>query len=198
MITSTLDKEIKKDMRAKSAKPLLWIGMASIVMFFGGLTSAVIVKHGEGDWQGFELPLPFWISTVIIILSSIAFNLALSAAKKDQQANIKKAIGATLLLGVAFMITQFMGWGTLKDQGIYLTGKTQQASGSYFLVLTWAHFAHLIGGIISLIVVFVNSSKDKYNSKNLLGLQLSATYWHFLGGLWIYLFIFLNFINQNF
>ena len=198
MITNTLDKEIKREMRERSAKPLLWIGMASIVMFFGGLTSAVIVKHGEGGWQGFELPLAFWVSTAIIIVSSITFNWALSSAKKDQQTMLKNGVALTLVLGIGFVISQFMGWGVLKDQGIYFTGKTQQASGSYFLVLTWAHFAHLIGGIISLIVVLVNSSRGKYNSKNLLGLQLSATYWHFLGGLWIYLFLFLNFINQNF
>lgn len=191
------DNLTKAEIRKRTAKPLLWIGMGSIVMFFGGLTSAVIVKWGEGGWMGFDFPMPFWISTAVIVLSSFTFQYAISLTKQDKLQQMKTPMLLTLGLGVVFMITQLMGWRALVDQQIYFTGSEHAAAASFFYVLTWAHFAHAVGGIISLIVVTVKSFKSSYNSKNLLGLQLSVTYWHFLGGLWIYLFIFLSFINQN-
>jgi cytochrome c oxidase subunit 3 len=199
MTTMTLNNKelIKKDIRQRTARPLLWIGMGSIVMFFGGLTSAVIVSSGGGGWQGFEFPFPFWVSTVVILLSSATFQWAISLTKKDRLPQMKTPMVITLALGILFMISQLMGWRVLVDQGIYFTGSDYSAAASFFYVLTWAHFAHAIGGIISLIVVTAKSFKNSYNSKNLLGLQLSVTYWHFLGGLWIYLLIFLSYINQN-
>ena len=190
--------DYKKMVRQKTAKPLMWIGMASIVMFFGGLTSAVIVEYGKGTWAGFELPIEFWLSTAVIVLSSVAFVWSINQAKKDRLPQLKAGLSATLFLGLGFMVLQLLGWANLTAQGLFFTGPGHETSSSYFFVLTWAHFAHAIGGIVSLIWILVKANRNKYDSKNLLGLQVSATYWHFLGGLWIYLFVFLNYINQNF
>ena len=188
MVLDNTTEERKRNIRNRTAKPL----------FFGGLTSAVIVQQGGGGWFNFELPVPFLISTIVIALSSVSYIMAISLAKQNKIAALKIFIGLTLLLGITFMVTQFLGWRSLMGQGLYFTGPGHHTSASYFYVLTWAHLAHTIGGIISLGVVFVKSLREIYNSKNLLGLQLSATYWHFLGALWVYLFLFLNYINQNF
>lgn len=179
--------------KQKSRKPLLWIAQVSIVMLFASLTSAVVVKKNDADWLQFEIPMQFFWSTMLIILSSLSFVWASVAVRKNQLNNVKAAIGLTLLLGLAFAWLQFQGWDALVDQGVYFTGPKSSAAGSFFYVLTLAHLFHLIGGIISLIVVFFKSVFEKYNSKNFLGLQLSSIYWHFLDALWIYLFIFLKY-----
>lgn len=187
--------EEKKEIRKKVAKPLLWIAIVSMIMMFAGLTSAAYVRKEKGDWLKFDMPVLFYVSTALIIISSITMNWAVSSAKKDRQENIKTALLLTLLLGMGFVLSQWMAWGNLVDQKVYFAGKSSNAAGSFLYVLTALHLLHLAGGIISLAVTLWQASMEKYNSGNLLGLQLCATYWHFLDILWVYLFLFLLFIH---
>jgi len=166
----------KEEIRRKTSKPLLWIGIVSIIMFFGGLTSAVIVSQGGGEFLRIDMPFAFTISTLVIILSSIAFHFALISIKKENYVVAKASIIATLLLGLLFVATQYMGWVNLYENGVYAVGTQSTQESSFIYLLTALHIAHLLGGLVSL------------------GMQVSITYWHFLGGLWIYLFFFLKFI----
>jgi cytochrome c oxidase subunit 3 len=185
--------EEKKITREKVAKPLLYISMVGMLMIFASLTSAYIVRQKKGDWLSFELPQMFYISTAIIIISSVSMNWVLSAAKKNDFKNVKLAALITLILGLAFVYTQFQAWGALVDQKVFFAGKYSNASGSFLYVLTGLHLAHLFGGIIAIFVVWIKSTQQKYNSENLLGIRLCAIFWHFLDLLWIYLFVFLLF-----
>jgi cytochrome c oxidase subunit 3 len=187
--------EEKNAIREKVARPLLWIGMITMVMLFASLTSAYVVRQEKGDWLKFELPQLFYISTAIIIISSVTMNWALSAAKKNDLKSLKLAAFLTLVLGLSFIICQFKAWGALVDQKIFFAGKYSNASGSFLYALTGLHMAHLIGGILAVLVVLVKSLMNRYNSENLLGIRLCAIFWHFLDGLWIYLFLFLLFVR---
>lgn len=194
MTSITMDNiNYKEEVRRKTSKPLLWIGIVSIVMFFGGLTSAVVVSQGGGGFIDIALPQAFLFSTLIIILSSIAFQLGVVAIKNENYSLAKVAILSTLFLGFGFVMGQYMGWQNLVERGYYLSG-TSQAS-SYLYLLTILHVLHLVGGIVSLMIVLVKTFKKRYTPKNYLGMQVSITYWHFLGGLWIYLYFFLMYIT---
>ena len=187
--------EEKRITREKVAKPLLWVGMISMVMIFAALTSAYVVREQKGDWLQFELPRMFYISTAIIIISSVTMNWAVSSAKKNDFKNVKLASLLTLVLGISFVVCQFKAWGVLVDQKIFFAGKYNNAAGSFLYALTGLHMAHLAGGIIAISVVWVKSLMKSYNSENLLGIQLCAIFWHFLDILWIYLFLFLLFVR---
>ncbi len=190
--------EYKADLiaaRKKTAKALLWIGIVSIVMLFAGLTSAYIVRADNGNWLKFELPSIFFVSTAIIITSSITLYLAVLSAKKNNYSGVKLWILVTLILGIIFCFMQYAGWGVLFEKGIVFAGKYSNASGSFFYVLTGVHMAHLFAGLISLFWVLINSLRKRYDSENLLGLELCSIYWHFLDLLWVYLFLFLYFIR---
>lgn len=180
--------------RKKVAKPLLWFGMASIVMLFGGLTSAVIVRKGDGKWLEYVVPDMFLYSTIVIVISSITFIFAYQMAKRNKQFGLKLGAGLTFLLGCIFIYCQLEGYNQLYEIGVFMTGPGSNASGSFLYIISWVHIAHLIGGMISLIIVLINAFRGLYNSKNLLGLQLSSIYWHFLGAIWVYLYIFFNII----
>lgn len=184
-----------KNARQKAAKPLLWVGIVSIVMLFAGLTSAYVVRADNGNWLIFNLPDIFFISTAIIITSSLTLFLSLKMAKKNNHKGVILGLLATLTLGIAFTFTQFEGWKELTYKGIVFAGKYSNASGSFLYVLTGLHLAHLAGGLISLAVTLINSLKRKYSAENTLGLELCSIYWHFLDILWVYLFLFLYYIR---
>jgi len=184
----------KEELKRKTAKPLIWIGIVSIIMFFGGLTSAVIVSQGGGGFLAIEMPLAFTMSTIIIVMSSVTFHVALLSAKKGNFSMTKLFVLLTLVLGLSFVLTQYMGWTFLHENGYYAAGKDSTQESSFLYLLTGLHVLHLIGGLVSLVVVLVKTMKNKYSVGNLIGMQVSITYWHFLGALWIYLFLFLRFI----
>ncbi len=178
----------KKTMSMNPKRFLLWMFMVSIVMIFASLTSAYIVRQAEGNWLTFNLPDLLWYSTIILLLSSVTAQLAYRAAKKDNIGSLKIMLGLTLVLGVGFMISQLYTWGALIDNNIYFVGNP---SGSFLYVLMGVHGFHLISGLIYLLIMLVRAYTYKVHSKNLLHLSLSVTYWHFLDGLWLYLFVFL-------
>ena len=186
--------DYQKEKRKKVAKPLLWFGMVSIVMLFAGLTSAVIVRKGDGEWLQYDMPSMFLVSCFVILSSSLFLVLSNYFAKNNNSTMVKGFIGLTLLSGFAFIYTQILGYEQLVEQRVFFTGDEHNASGSFLYIISWLHLAHLFGGIISLLIVFFNALKDRYNSENLLGLQLCSMYWHFLGGMWIYLYLFFRMI----
>jgi len=188
------EKDFQEAKRKKVAKPLLWISMISIVMLFAGLTSAVIVSKGDGNWISFDLPDVFLYSTIVLVLSSLSLMVAHWGAKHNQQPIVKSGLSVTLALGISFIIMQVEGYNALVDKGIFFTGVGQTASGSYLYIISALHIAHLLGGMIGLIITLINGFKGKYEPKNLLGLQLCSIYWHFMDVLWIYLYIFFTLI----
>ena len=187
---STLEAQKKK-----AAKPMLWISMASMSMVFAGLTSAFLVRKAEGNWLDFDYPTAFYVSTLLIILSSISIHWAKRKVRNNQitQANFFMVI--TFLLGVSFAISQYLGWGDLYQRGIFFTGPASNASGSFVYVITLLHLVHLAGGLITLLFTGVKLSMNKYSAENMLGLELCAIFWHFLDFLWVYLFLFFLYIR---
>lgn len=181
--------EAKKPIGMNPKKFALWLFMASVLMIFASLTSVYIVQQSERVWQTVELPSIFWVSSVIILLSSVSMHWAYLAAKRDNIGAVKLALAITLVLGVAFLVAQFMGWGALVDQKVHFVGSN--ISGSFVYVFTGVHGAHIISGVIFLIIVLVSAFRFKIHSKNMLQIEMCTTYWHFLDLLWLYLFVFL-------
>jgi len=183
---------LEKNIRAK--KMMLWFGIGSLIMSFAGLTSAVIVSSKRPDWLNeFQLPDAFIISTIIIIVSSITFILAKRALKSNFRQTTTLWLLITLALGIAFIISQFIGFGQIVQWGYNFTGPTSNVTMSFIYIIAVAHIAHVVAGIISLMSVIYNHLNKKYNASNMLGIELSATFWHFVDGLWLFLFLFLYF-----
>ncbi len=181
--------EAKRPLAMNPKKFALWLFMVSVIMVFAGLTSAYLVRRGEGDWFLFELPQLFWITTGLIIASSISMVYALSSAKKDNLEGLKIGIVTTFVLGVGFLIGQWYAWADLVAINAHFTGGN--VSSSFIYVLTGFHGLHIVSGLVFLIIVMVSTFTFKVHSRNLNQLEMCATYWHFLGVLWLYLFVFL-------
>jgi len=192
---SSISKVEKESIRKKTAMPMLALGIGSILMLFAGLTSAIIVRQGEGNWLKFDMPRAFFLSTAVILISSLTMIRAVNAVKNNDSKKAVMLLGATFLFGISFACTQVSGWYALNSQNVYFTGRTANAAGSFFFMLTWLHLMHMVGGLICLIASGINAARNKYTPENYLGLKLTAVYWHFLGILWLYLFWFLSYMN---
>ncbi len=190
----TLEQEYKQAKR-KSAKPMLWVSMISMTMMFAGLTSAYVVSRKRADWVSFDLPNAFYTSTILIILSSLTFILAKYYIKKDNRKLTTIALLSTLILGIGFVYYQFHGFNQLFDAGFVFAGAQSTVKSSFIIGISLAHIAHIAAGIIVLLVVIINHFNSKYSSKDSLGLELGAIFWHFVDILWIYLFLFFYFIR---
>lgn len=183
-----LVEEPKRTLAMHPRKFGLWLFMVTVVMIFAALTSAYIVRQGEGNWTQFDLPVSMWISSVIILVSSATMHWALLSAKNNDLEKVKLAITITSALGVAFLISQLVVWSDLVADNVYFVGNP---SGSFLYVLSGVHGLHLVSGVIFLIIVLISTYRYKVHSKNLTQIQMCASYWHFLDVLWIYLFVFL-------
>lgn len=194
MSQESLQTELKIAKR-KSAKPMLWVSMISMTMFFAGLTSAYVVSRKREDWVTFDLPTSFYISTILIVLSSITFILSQRFLKRSNLKLSFMLLLVTLILGVGFIYYQYDGFNYLRSVGLFFTGPNSTVSTSFIIGITFMHVLHLIAGIIVLLVVIYNHFKSKYNATETLGFELGAIFWHFVGILWIYLFFFFYFIR---
>lgn len=166
----------------------MWLFIVTVMMVFAGITSAYIVKQGEGNWKIIDMPISMWVTTGVIILSSITMHWTYLSAKADNLELVKVGMGLTTFLGLVFLGGQWYVWTQLVAQEVFLVGNP---AGSFLYIFTGLHAAHLISGIIFLIIVLISTFKYKVHSKNMVRLDMCTTYWHFLGGLWVYLFIFL-------
>lgn len=166
----------------------LWLFMVTVVMIFAALTSAYIVRQAEGNWLEYDLPEIFWVTSGIVLLSSVFLHWAYISAKKDNLLQLKIGMTIAVLLGIAFLVGQWYSWVALVDRQVFFVGNP---SGSFLYVFTGLHGLHLISGVIFLIIVLISSFRYKVHSQSMDTMEMATSYWHFLGGLWIYLFMFL-------
>lgn len=185
-----------KEKNARAKKMMLWFGIVSLLMGFAGWTSAYIVSSSREDWvSSIELPYSFYISTALIIISSLTYILAKKAVKENKQKLGTTYLLLTLVLGIVFIILQFNGFSQMVAEGYYFTGPTSTIKMSYVFLIAMVHIVHVVAGIISLLVVLYNQHNGKYSSKEYLGITLGATFWHFLDLLWVYLVVFMTFVK---
>ena len=169
---------------------VLYTAMASILMMFAALTSAYIVRQAVGNWHEYTLPDLFYVSTAVILSSSLTLHTAYGSYKKGQAGLYRGLLTLTGVLGVVFVILQYSGWQELYAIGVPLDGNP---SGSFFYVISGVHAAHVLGGIAALVVALFHAVTlpfvvTEHRRKRFI---LVVQYWHFVDILWLYLFVFI-------
>ena len=166
----------------------MWLALASISMMFIGFSSAYILGQGtNSQWRAMAAPPLVWINTVILLASSLSLELARRAAAATE---LKRWMTLTCLLGAAFLVGQLWIWRLLADQGIYLSGNPHS---SFFYLLTGVHGVHLLGGVAGLATLTARAWSSSARVPARASLNVTALYWHFMDGLWIYLLVLLFF-----
>ncbi len=171
----------------------MWIALASILMLFTALTSAYIVRAGTGnDWRPIAMPRLLWASTGIILLSSVTISIARRALKRKSHEAYKRWLLVTVVLGLSFLATQLLAWRQLVAQQVYVATNPHS---SFFYLLTAVHGLHLLGGIFGLDYLLLRTWRKANDARGEVKREAAAgavaLYWHFMDGLWIYLFLLL-------
>lgn len=173
----------------------LWVGIGSIIMMFAALTSAYIVRQAQQNWLEFKLPTVFWYSTVVIITSSVTMHLALKAFRSRERLRYRLLLAVTAFLGVLFAVLQIAGFKNLYARGIQIIGEGSNPSASFLGIITGLHVVHVLGGVVALLVVLAKAYSTRVKSYNSTPVEILSVYWHFVDILWIYLFVFLNWVG---
>lgn len=167
----------------------LLLFLVSVAMMFAAFTSGYIVRKGQGNWVEYALPSVFLYSCISVVGASMTMVLAQWAQKKGNKVLMQLGLFASLAVGLAFVYYQFSGWQTLMDQGIYLVGNP---SGSFLFVISGVHLVHFAVGILVIFIALIRSFILGGNEFKTQRITSAATYWHFVGALWIYLYLFLS------
>lgn len=173
-------------------KFVMWMACASIVMMFAGLSSAYIVKRNQANWITFDIPLIFWYSTAIIILSSLTLVLCRRAFINRRMQQYKTLLFTSMLLGIVFVIFQYIGFRQLWASGLTLQ---RNVSFSFLYIIVGLHALHVVGGVAGLAIMYLKSLSPRKKNYSTLSIDLMNTYWHFVDFLWIYLLLFLVIIR---
>jgi cytochrome c oxidase subunit III len=173
-------------------KFIMWAGCASIVMMFAGLSSAYIVKRNQANWLSFDIPIIFYYSTAVIILSSVTIMLSRKAFINREMKHYKRWLFLTTILGIAFVLLQYVGFKELWASGITLT---RNVSFSFLYIIVGLHALHVLGGVVALVIMYLKTFSIRRKNYNQIYIDLMNTYWHFVDLLWIYLLFFLLLIR---
>ena len=185
------DAAIKRHNKIHPKKLALWVGLVSLIMMFTALTSAFIVRRAAGNWLEFSIPSIFYVNTLVIVASSLTLHAAYTAFKREAALAYKALLGVTFLLGIAFVVLQYVGWQDLAASGVPLK---INPSGDFVYAISGLHAVHVLGGIAILVVALVMAFvlPMRATPARQLRLELTMTYWHFVDLLWIYLIVFLS------
>lgn len=171
----------------------MWVALASVMMLFTSLSSAYVVRAGTAkDWFPIAMPRVLFASTALILISSVTLEIARRRLKRSLHSAYAKYVLLTTVLGIGFLASQLIAWRQLAAQGIYIASHPHS---SFFYVLTGAHALHLVGGLLALLFLWVRSRRQFVEPVLVAKRQATADavtiYWHFMDGLWIYLFLLL-------
>jgi cytochrome c oxidase subunit 3 len=165
----------------------LLVLLAASVMLFAAFTSAFFVRRGmSNDWVNTPVPSILWLNTGVLVASSITIELARRALRSGRRTAFNRFWTGATLLGVVFLCGQYAAWRQLNDAGIYLA---TNPSSSFFFLLTCVHAVHLLGGISALGYIDVQALMLRLGPGKRTAVDVSAYFWHFLDGVWIYLMV---------
>ena len=170
----------------------IWVAIAAICMSFAAFTSALIVRQGSStDWRHITLPSVLFLSTLLLLASSVTLEVARRRVASfmggvDTHIEIpRRWLFLTLGLGLLFVAAQYLAWLQLRSQGLYLA---TNPNSSFFYVFTAVHALHVLGGLAGLLRVIRKLGNSTLRRSTL---NAASYYWHFMGVLWVYLFLLL-------
>jgi len=162
--------------RAACNRTLLGALLATVIMLFTGFAAAYLERSTSGaTWERMEFPPLLLVNTFVLLLSSVA----LEWARRGQERGQERTLAPALALGALFVTLQCVTWFMARDAGLFVS---TTAYAAFFYLLTGLHALHMVAGLIAL----------AYASRHRDVLRFATGFWHFMGGIWLYVLLVLT------
>jgi cytochrome c oxidase subunit III len=188
LVPSDGDLRLTLDYAPPPSSTAIWVVLFAISMMFAAFSSALFVRKGSSlDWRTFTLPSILYFNTLLLLASSVTLEVsrhrvaAFMGGRKSEVESPARWLYITLFLGLLFVAGQYTAWLRLRAEGLFLA---TNPSSSFFYVLTATHALHVLGGLGGMVHVLRKLSRSVLRRSTL---DAAARYWHFMGGLWLYL-----------
>ncbi len=178
----------EKTQRVDAAELGMWFFLATVTMLFAAFASSYLIRRTSSDWAPIALPTILWLNSAVLVLSSVALERARSRVSDGDLVGASRRLDLSIALGLAFVAGQAIGWSALIGQGVFLPTSPH---ASFFYMLTGLHALHVTAGLILLTVTRFKVASAPQDSEAARWLRIAGSYWHFMGGLWIFLFLLL-------
>ncbi len=184
------------DFKPETFRILMWFLLLIVFMTFGGLVGAYVVlaTNKAAEWQPFNLPIQIYISTALIIASTITYEVSNRYLQAKNQIKSRTYLLVATSLGGMFIASQILAWIQLVNRGVYVAGNPY---AGLFYILTATHALHVIGGMIALGYIVLKTQKTTKSDEEMLKRQTYSKvigwYWHFMDVLWLGLVFLLGF-----
>lgn len=166
----------------------VWLLVGAIVTLFAAFTSTFLTRRVEADWRAGPLPPVLWFNTMLLLASSATMEWARAGGRRGRLDVLRLGLAVTTAFGAAFLAGQVVAWRQLVATGI---GLASTAHSAFFYLLTGAHGLHLVGGVAALGYALWKVRRAASAAKAAEVVTPVATYWHFVDGLWLYVFFIL-------
>jgi len=163
----------------------LWLFLAVVTSMFMLFIVSYYTRSQFPDWEKLSDPNILWLNTGMLVLASVALQLASNAAKRGVANTMRNTLIASGVLTVAFVGGQLVAWDQLINAGFYVQGNPSTA---FFYLVTGLHALHLLGGLWFMLMVAFRLRRENQREKALKAVALCATYWHYLLLVWLVLF----------
>jgi cytochrome c oxidase subunit 3 len=181
---------------SNKSRILMFFLLLVVLMTFAGLIGAYVMISTNGvlEWNPFDLPYQVWMSTALILASSVTYTIAQRAVNANQHQRTKNFLLATSVLGAMFIASQILAWYALVRRGVYMESNPY---AGFFYIITALHAVHVIGGIVALgYIVLRTWEATAYADEIKKRIEIAGAvgwYWHFMDGLWLVLLLMLGF-----
>lgn len=180
----------------------LWLFILTSIMTFGAFTSAYIVSRSfvpVSQIVIFTVPNIVKINTLLLIVSSIVVQFSVWSVKRNEDGRALIGLIMTLILGIAFLFGQWNAWGQMVESGLHFVNKTRKDSSvSFFYIFSGLHGVHIVGALCVVLYGIIKTYLNNFKIGNkVLTYEIIATFWHFLGLLWIYLYFFIVYTQKS-
>jgi cytochrome c oxidase subunit 3 len=182
------ERETESTVAVAPATAALWAILATVIMLFAGFSSAYLIRRTSPDWVPVYAPPILWFNTAILLLSSLALEIAKTSRKFGRQNAFRGWFLGAVGLGVVFLGGQWTAWKELAAQGIFLPTSPHS---SFFYMLSGVHAFHVIAGLLALVYLLPRRWSIAGSPLAADPVSLCATYWHFVTGIWVYLYLLL-------
>ena len=170
----------------------MWLFLAALTMLFGAtMVGYLIIRTRAGGAAAMgtlRFPPLLWLSTAVILTGSLTIHLAVSAARRERQLDLRRWMAATCVLAALFCCVQVPALASLWSQHEAARSHSMYLYG-LIVILIIVHALHVLGGIIALGIATRHAFQGRYDHEHYNGVKHASMYWHFLDVVWLVMFL---------